>query len=115
MDYETLFATVVESPDEWYFTPINASWWIVLPTELIKGNQESTQYLPSSIQPYLSKFTGDVDLRLLLGDIYTAESQEQPVNLDCVMLLNGKQDSYCLFGSAVTLYENGTVTQFSTK
>lgn len=114
MDYNELFTLVAESPDEWFFTPLNASWWVVIPTELIKGDQPLTDYLPSSITPHLNKLTGDVNLNNLFTDIYTPDSEKHPINVDCVMLLNGSQDTYCLFGSSVSVYENGEITQFLT-
>jgi len=115
MNYNDMFQQVAQQPDEWLLFPLNAHWWIVLPTEIIKGKQEPIEYLPSTIRPHLDKFTGDVDLYPLLDDIYTTDSEKHPIDLSCVMLLNGKQDSYCLFGSIVTLYQEGKISQFLVK
>lgn len=112
MKFNELFDLVESSPNLWQMYPVNSFWWIIIPTEMIKGNTPPVNYLPKYFTKYLSQLNNTESLVRSFNQNFREISSTSKVPTDCVMLASGKTNSYVTFGSTMNVSINDELKRF---
>lgn len=115
MKFKHIWKQVTKYPETFHLYPLTTHWWLVIPTCQVTSTDSIEECSPKQIVDIAKELKQNTKLYPLLSAVYDKAALPQPVSLHDCMLINLSTETYCVLNQAITLYEDGVLSQFTLK